>query len=63
MTQTNSKYLFKKKGNFVYNYKLKKYMHMKHTPIVYDFEDIQKFKRRYLKSIKTQNRYLRNAPA
>ena len=63
MTQTNSRYLFKNKGNFVYNYKVKKYMHMKHTPMVYDFEDIQKFKRRYLKSIENQYRYLRNALA
>ena len=63
MTQTNSRYLFKNEGNFVYNYKLKKYMQMKHTPMVYDFEDIQKFKRRYLKSIENQYRYLRNALA
>ena len=63
MTHTNSRYLFKNKGNFVYNYKVKKYMHMKHTPMVYDFEDIQKFKQRYLKSIENQYRYLRNALA
>ena len=63
MTQTNGRCLLKNKGNFVYNHKFKKYMHMKHTPMVYDFENIQKFKRRYLKSIENQYRYLRNALA
>ena len=63
MTQTISRYLFKNKGNFFYNYKLKKYVHMKHTPMVYDFKDIQKFKHRYLKSIENQCRYLRNSLA
>ena len=28
MTRTNRRHLFKNKGNFVYNYKLKKYEHM-----------------------------------
>ena len=66
MTQTISRYLFKNKGNFVYNYKVcahEAYVHMKHTPMVYDFKDIQNFKRRYLKSIENQCRYLRNALA
>ena len=63
MTQTISRYLFKNKGNFFYNYKLKKYVHMKHTPMVYDFKDIQKFKHRYLRSIENQCRYLRNSLA
>ena len=53
MTQTNSRYLFENKGNFVHNYKIKKYMHLKHTAMVYDFEDIQKFKRRYLRNALT----------
>ena len=61
MTQTISRYLFKNKGSFVYNYKLKKYVHMKDTPMVYDFKDIQKFKCRCLKSIENQCRYLQNA--
>ena len=36
---------------------------MKHTPMVYNFKDIEKFKRKYLKSIENQCRYLRNALA
>ena len=44
MTQTSYRFLFKNKGYFVYNYKLKKYEHMKNTPIHDDFKRIQDFK-------------------
>ena len=44
MTQTKDRYLFKNKGNFVYNYKLKKYMHMNFTPMHYEVKDAQEFK-------------------
>ena len=44
MTRTNRRHLFKNKGNFVYNYKLKKYEHMSKTPMHYDFK--------FLKSIR-----------
>ena len=43
MTQTSYRFLFKNKGYFVYNYKLKKYEHMKNTPIHYDFKRMQDF--------------------
>ena len=38
-------YLFKNKGNFVYNFKLKKYKHMSETPVHYEFRDIQSIKK------------------
>ena len=44
MTQTSYRFFFKNKGYFVYNYKLKKYEHMKNTPIHDDFKRIQDFK-------------------
>ena len=50
MTQTRHRYLFKNKGNFVYNYKLKKYMHMIFTPMLYEFKDMQKFKQNLWKN-------------
>ena len=49
-TQTRHRHLFKSKGNFVYNYKLKKYMHMKFTPMPYEFKDMQKFKQNLWKN-------------
>ena len=33
MTWTNRRHLFKNKGNFVYNYKLKEFEHMSKTPL------------------------------
>ena len=51
MTQTKDRYLFKNKGNFVYNYKLKKYMHMNFTPMHYEFKDMQEFKRDLWKNV------------
>ena len=45
MTRTNRRYLFKNKGNFVYNYKLKKYEHMSETPMRGDFYYLQSIKK------------------
>ena len=45
MTQTRFRYLFKNKGNFVYNYNLKKYEHMSETPMHYKFTDMQSIKK------------------
>ena len=44
MIQTRNRYLFKNKGNFVYNFKLKKYEHMSETPMRHNFEEIQDVK-------------------
>ena len=33
MTQTKDRYLFKNKGNCVYNYSLKNYQHLSYTPM------------------------------
>ena len=41
MTWTNRRHLFKNKGNFVYNYKLKKFEHMSKTPICNDYYYLQ----------------------
>ena len=38
------RYLFKNKGNFVCNYKLKKYEHMNDTPMHWDFKRLQRIK-------------------
>ena len=51
MTQTEDRYLFKNKGNFVYNYKLKKYMQINFTPMHYEFKDIQEFKKDLWKNV------------
>ena len=48
LTQTRDRYLFKNKGYFVYNYKLKKYENMKNTPMHHDFKSMQNFKEEYL---------------
>ena len=45
MTQTRFRYLFKNKGNFVYNYKLEKYEHMSETRMHYEFRDMQSIKK------------------
>ena len=41
MTWTNRKHLFKNKGNFVYNYKLKKFEYMSKTPTCHDYHYLQ----------------------
>ena len=51
MTHTKDRYLFKNKGNFVYNYKLKKYMQIDFTPMHYEFKDIQEFKKDLWKNV------------
>ena len=45
MTQTKHRYLFKNKGNFASNYKLKEYEHMNDTPMHYEFKDMQELKK------------------
>ena len=45
MTRTNLKHLFRNKGNFVYNYKLKKFEHMSNTPMRGNFYHIQWIKK------------------
>ena len=49
MTWTKDRYLFKNKGNFVYNYKLKKFEHMSKTLMQYDYKNLQKVKKLELK--------------
>ena len=44
MTQTRYRYLFKNKGNFVYNFKLKKYEHMSETSMRHNFKEMQDIK-------------------
>ena len=39
MTWTRYRYLFKNKGNFVYNFKLKKYEHMSETLMQNNFKE------------------------
>ena len=51
MTWTRFIHLFKNKGNFVYNYKLKKFEHMSRTPMQYDYEHLQKVKKLELKHV------------
>ena len=42
MLRTNYRHLFKNRGNFVYNYKLKKYEHMSKTPMRGDLFTVNK---------------------
>ena len=49
MTRTNRRHLLRNKGNFVYNYKLKKYEHMSQTPMRGDFYYLQSIKKRLWK--------------
>ena len=51
MAQTRHRYLFKNKGNFVYNYKLKKFEHVNNTPMHYEFKDTQEFKQDLWKNV------------
>lgn len=49
MTQYRDRFLFKNKGYFVYNHKLKKYEHMNGTPMHHNFKLMQQqFKEEYL---------------
>ena len=54
MTQTKDRYLFKNKGNCVYNYSLKKYQHLSDTPMRESFKRFQEDKEKYLKSDKNE---------
>ena len=49
ITLTNKRHLFKKKGNFVYNYNLKKFEHMSETPMRYDYDLLQQVRKDVLK--------------
>ena len=45
MTHNRFRHLFKNKGNFVYNFKLKKYEHMNKTPMHHEFKYMQEIKK------------------
>ena len=49
MTRTNLRHLFKNKGNFIYNYKLKKCKHMSETPVRGNFYHMQWIKKELFK--------------
>ena len=49
MTRTNCRHLFKNKGNFIFNYKLKKYEHFSETPMRYDYYRLQEIKKGLIK--------------
>ena len=51
MTKTNRRHLFRNKGNFVYNYKLKKYEHMSQTSMRGDFYYLQSIKKDLFKHV------------
>ena len=51
MTWTNRRHLFKNKGNFVYNYKLKKFEHMSKTPMCHDYHYLQTIRKDLLKDV------------
>ena len=51
MTCTNRRCLFRNKGNFVYNYKLKKFEHASETPVWYDYKYLQNIRRDSLKNV------------
>ena len=45
VTWTNRRDLFKNKGNFVYNYKLKKFEHTSKTPMHYDYDFLRQIRK------------------
>ena len=49
LTWTRQRCLFKNKGNFAYNYKLKKLEHIAETPMCFDWNYLQETKERHLK--------------
>ena len=49
MTRTNLRHLFKNKGNFIYNYKLKRFEHMSETPVWGSFYHMQSIKKEIFK--------------
>ena len=48
MTRTKCRHLFKNKGNFIFDYKLKKYEHVSETLMPYDYCRLQEIKKDYL---------------
>ena len=44
MTWTRPSFLFKNKGNFIYNYKLKKFEHISQTPLKFECDYLQRIK-------------------
>ena len=51
MTCTNRRCLLRNKGNFVYNYKLKKFEHASETPMWYDYKYLQNIRKDSLKNV------------
>ena len=45
MTRTNCRHLFKNKGNFIFNYKLKKYEHFSQTPMRHEYYHLKEIKK------------------
>ena len=58
MTRTNCRHLFKNKGNFIFNYKLKKYEHFSETPMHYDYCHLQEIKKDYLNMALNQKYFI-----
>ena len=54
MTWTNRRHLFKNKGNFVYNYKLKKFEHMSKTSMCNDYCYLQAIRKDLFRDILVQ---------
>ena len=50
MTQGKDRYLFKNKGNCIFNYSLNKYLHLSDTAISENFSKFLEDKEKYLKS-------------
>ena len=51
MTWTRQRFLFKNKGNFIYNYKLKKFEHISETPIKFEYDYLQGIKENSFKNV------------
>ena len=51
MTWTRQRVLFKNKGNFTYNSKLKKFEHISETPIKFEHEYLQRIKEISFKNV------------
>ena len=51
MTWINRRHLFKNKGNFVYNHKLKKFEHMSKTQMFHDFHYLQTIRKDLFKDV------------
>ena len=51
MTWTNRRHMFKNKGDFVYDYKLKKFKHMSKTPMFNDYNYLQRVRKYFLENV------------